>query len=146
MNIVLNVIGLEDGKMKLENNKCNFCKKYFKDYLSNHRKYCSKNCFDSWQQGKRHSPASEFKKGGLPPTHKIGEKTDDGRGYVMVWKPSHSKAHRGRVFEHRLVLEDYLGRSLNEDEIVHHINKDKKDNRLSNLEIMTRRDHALTHV
>jgi hypothetical protein len=49
------------------------------------------------------------------------------------------------VAEHRYVMEQHLGRSLKPDEIVHHINHDKADNRLENLSVMTRAEHMNEH-
>jgi hypothetical protein len=66
--------------------------------------------------------------------------------YNYVLCPEHPKATKnGYVLEHRIVIENYLGRVLNDNEIVHHKNHNKKDNRLENLEVMNNREHNRKH-
>lgn len=65
-----------------------------------------------------------------------GGKVLDSRGYVKIWCPDHPHALNGRyVWEHRLVMEEQLGRHLLPGENVHHINGVKTDNRPENLEL-----------
>ena len=97
-------------------------------------KSCSPKCTMQMMiaQGKR----NRFPKGVPSPNSKGG--TINRAGYRLIFVPSHpGSTTRGYVLEHRLVMEQHLGRQLEDWEKVHHRNGVKSDNRIENLEIVT---------
>ena len=48
-------------------------------------------------------------------------------------------------FEHRIVMEEYLGRELSSDEIIHHIDGNRSNNDISNLQLLSRTEHIEIH-
>lgn len=69
------------------------------------------------------------------------------RGYVLAYAPLHPHAHKdGYIMLHTVIMEREIGRYLNPDEVVHHINHDRKDNRIENLLLMKKHDHFSMHM
>ena len=65
-------------------------------------------------------------------------------GYVYAKAPYHPFCNsRGYVREHRLVYENSIGRYLTRDEIIHHIDVNRSNNELSNLELTTYKEHYI---
>ena len=73
-----------------------------------------------------------------------GGRATHAHGYQLIASPNHPyKDKRGYVREHRLVMEKHLGRYLLPTEDVHHLNDNKKDNRIENLELFSSRSEHL---
>jgi len=73
-------------------------------------------------------------------------RTIDGNGYVLMRDPRIPKNEPViRVREHRLIMEQHLGRRLDGWEHIHHKNGNKIDNRIENLVIMDEASHHLLH-
>lgn len=134
--------------------------------LMNHHKYVFIKCPDCpkerWIQIRNGKPANErchtcgarnraldkskWKSGKDAPNWRGGRGITPG-GYIKVKikedNPYFSMAwDGGYIFEHRLVMARQLGRCLLSEETVHHRNKNRKDNRPENLEILNRNDHS----
>lgn len=65
-------------------------------------------------------------------------------GYILIKDYNHpNKNSHNDMLEHRLIMEGYLGRYLTAEEIIHHINYIKNDNRIKNLYLYSNRSEHL---
>lgn len=77
----------------------------------------------------------------------IGHKKKRKDGYICIYFPDHPNSTKdGYIMEHILVAECLLGRHLNREEVVHHKDGVRDDNRKENLEVMTFKEHAAYHM
>jgi hypothetical protein len=106
------------------------CKSNSKRYS---RAYCSKACKKINVSG----PNSPFWSGGRRVKHS---------GHILVYQPEHPRAVARYVPEHRLIVEQDLGRILRKEEFVHHIDCSKTNNRLDNLVVVSNWQHNKAHA
>lgn len=103
-------------------------------------KFCSNHCKGSYQMAtnppdQRKEKNSQYK----------GGRFKNISGYIQILMPEHPNNVGGYILEHRLVMEQHLGRYLTENEVVHHINQIKDDNRIENLKVMENIEHLQMH-
>jgi len=72
-----------------------------------------------------------------------GKPMKTSQGYIIIPAPDHPFCNgKGRMMQHRLVMETALGRHLEAEEIVHHLNGIRHDNRLENLVVAKCHSHS----
>ncbi len=131
------------------------------------RKYCSQKCYWNdrigkpsiaiWSIKSRKSLSEQYKGKGNPmygkPSKYRGKKRPE------LWGENHPNWKGGwlqqgykficvegrQLPEHKYFMELKIGRRLTSNEVVHHINHDRLDNRIENLQLLTRREHVFVH-
>lgn len=79
------------------------------------------------------------RKGSIPWNKGTAKGFIDNRGYRSF------KIGKKTIREHRLVMEKHLGRKLEPWEHIHHIDENKLNNSIDNLQIISAQDHAKEH-
>ena len=152
------------------NAKCETCRQLFKITLKNNpNRFCSRPCYSKWRKDCYSVPThvrkkiSKSLKGKKRPKEfgkkmslaMMGEGNHRWRGgirrgaggYILRKARNHPFAQSNNyVAEHRLVMEQHLGRYLTREEQVHHINGVRSDNRLENLILFSSKgEHSKHH-
>jgi hypothetical protein len=97
---------------------------------------------------RRHGITKEFPKATYGEKHYAWKgRFQEKDGYVVVHCKGHPNArkHTHYIFEHRLVMEEAIGRFLLPTEVVHHVNGVKNDNRIENLQLFDSNGEHLAH-
>lgn len=112
--------------------------------------------FNNPMKGKKHSEKTRLKQSKIakerfkfPSNHPSwhGGRRETFAGYIEVHMPEHPHARKnGYVFEHILIAEKAIGRHLTSEEVVHHKNEIKTDNRPENLKVITKGEHSHIHA
>jgi len=67
-------------------------------------------------------------------------------GHILILKHNHpNKNCNNYVYEHKIIMENYLGRLLYENEVIHHIDGDPGNNKIENLFLTTKSGNSKAH-
>lgn len=103
---------------------CLFCGTLFRKNR-NSRKFCSTNCFNEFKKVKTRENPGRWKE----------------NGYVVIYDGD----GKG-IKEHIKIMQDYIGEKIDTSKYhVHHINGIRDDNRIDNLQLMTKGEHSRLH-
>ncbi len=131
--------------MKANNVECDWCKEGFYRYPSMIRKHnfcCNDHRLKWWAEWtvKELNITGHSKGHKAPHLSELNKKTaiqpqDKKEKYTI------NKKER----KHRKIMEKFLGKRLAKDEVVHHKNGIRNDNRIENLMVLTQSEHAKLH-
>lgn len=155
--------GLTKGSEKRVQVQCDFCGSLSETTYSNYfhsqerrswpkTTYCRACVCKLSAQKRRGKPAHN--KGKKLPDSQTGENHPSWKGgryissdgYVMVRRQAGGRGWGGYQKEHIALVEKSINRPLDQQEVIHHIDGDKKNNDLSNLWLTTHSGHKTAHV
>lgn len=98
----------------------------------NSKKFCSRSCVSSFTKNGAFKPKEQH-------WNWKGGKYIDKLGYVNM------RINGRQTKEHTVIIEKEIGRCMNKNEVVHHVNGIRNDNRIENLRLMTNSEHTKLH-
>ena len=96
-----------------------------------------------FKKGKRYSPSTEFKKRNK--AYWKGGIKKHSSGYILIIRHDHPRSINGYVKRSYLVMEKHINRFLKPEEVVHHINSIKDDDRIKNLKLFKNHSEHQKH-
>ena len=75
------------------------------------------------------------------PNYKYGQKIE--KGYIYIYSPNHPRANKNYVKRANLVMEKHLGRYLKPEEVIHHKDGNRLNDKFFNLELLNKRQHLI---
>lgn len=108
-------------------------KEWIENMKKNHADFSGKNnpCYK--RTGSKHPMFGKYA------ANRIYSKIKTSKGYWLIW------INRKRVKQARYIAEQSLGRALKKEEVVHHINEIKDDDRPENLYIFATKEKHMRH-
>ena len=150
MHMIANELGIAIGSVYNYLRKYGIPTRSWKStFTMKGRKLSKEQCeaISKRNKGKKRSDETKAKMADSRKIHGIGHKKKRSDGYISVYFPEHPKCTKdGYIMEHILVMENSIGRHLNDDECVHHKNRNRSDNRIENLQLLTFKEHASLHM
>jgi len=107
--------GLKPRHVFYESRKCPQCRVIFQIEKWKKKKFCSFECGIEFNRGKK-------KKGRKKSSNKFKK-----------WRPQLVTSKGRRIYIHRYLIEQKIGRQLSSNETVHHIDLNKENNNIENL-------------
>lgn len=147
MNKIASQLNISVGKVYNRITALNLPKRTISDYPPTEKLIKHITALGKSRKGEKKSDETRRKLSEAKFRGGIGHKKQRSDGYIAVYFPEHPKSNKeGYIMEHDLVMECFIGRHLSDDEVVHHKNHKRDDNRLSNLQLMTFKEHAALHM
>lgn len=150
----------KEAKLKLKDERkkeCLVCGKEFYPRVSQIKSgegnYCSTRCFYDSRIGLKNSVETKEKRIKSFINSDYNKNRPTGRRHPQFKEAFIRDGYRyitdengKKIAEHRHVMEIHIGRKLKSHEVAHHKDRNKLNNEINNLQLMTRAEHAKEHA
>ena len=149
ISVLAKMHGISTGKMYyiLRDSGCVFIHKWRKQMSQESRERISKAHKGKVISEEQRRMISERNSCNFNGLNGYGHIKKHNSGYILAYAPKHPHAHKdGYVMFHTVLMERAIGRYLKDNEVVHHVNRDRSDNRIENLRLMDKHEHRSMHM